>query len=66
MGTLSGDREIQWQKYDDCNVSCYDWYGSSRPFFIGKRIFALLKNELVEGYLSSHSVHEKQRIDVFD
>ncbi|HEX7028091.1 MAG TPA: beta-propeller domain-containing protein [Gammaproteobacteria bacterium] len=66
MGTLSGDREIQWQNYGDCNISCYDWYGSSRPFFIGERIFALLKNELVEGYLSSHSIHEKQRIDVFD
>lgn len=65
MGALPGNREIQWQS-TDCNVSCYDWYGSSRPFFIGDRIFALLKNELVEGYLSSHSIHEKQRIDVFD
>jgi hypothetical protein len=66
MGVLRGDRELKWENEDNCEVSCYDWYGSSRPFFIGERIFALLKNELVEAYLSSHTIHEKQRIDIFD
>jgi hypothetical protein len=66
MGVLQGDRELKWENEDDCEVSCYDWYGSSRPFFIGERLFALLKNELVEAYLSSHTLHEKQRIDIFD
>lgn len=65
MGSLRGDRKIQWED-NNCNTSCYDWYGSSRPFFIGNRIFALLKNEMVEGYISSHSIHEKQRINIFD
>ena len=40
---------------DDCTVSCIDWYGEARPFFIGDWVFALIDYELIEaaGYPSS-------------
>ena len=34
---------------DGCKASCVDWYGNARPIFMGKRVFALLGYELVEG-----------------
>jgi hypothetical protein len=34
---------------DACRASCVDWYGNSRPLFIGSRVFALMGYELVEG-----------------
>lgn len=40
---------------DNCIVSCVDWYGEARPFFVGDRVFALIDYELIEaaGYPSS-------------
>lgn len=46
---------------DACQISCTDWYGDSRPFFIGDRIYAVLGYELIEGYLSGVSIHEAGR-----
>jgi hypothetical protein len=34
---------------DGCRASCVDWYGNSRPLFLGGRVFALMGYELVEG-----------------
>jgi hypothetical protein len=48
---------------DDCKVSCSDWYGDSRPFFIGDQIYALLGYEMVEGYLSGVMLQELSRVD---
>lgn len=31
-----------------CEVSCVDWYGNTRPIFLGDRIFALMGDELAE------------------
>jgi hypothetical protein len=31
-----------------CKTSCTDWYGNTRPIFLGNRIFALMGQELVE------------------
>ena len=33
----------------ECEVSCIDWYGNSRPIFTDGRIFALTGTELIEG-----------------
>lgn len=62
-GALKGDRSTVWSNRSTCKVSCTDWYGSARPIFIGDRIFALLKYELIEGVLSGNSVFEEQRIN---
>ena len=49
---------------DDCELSCFDWYGNSRPFFIGKRIFALSGDELAEAELIADKVVETQRVNI--
>jgi hypothetical protein len=48
---------------DHCEVSCMDWYGNSRPIFIGGRVFALLGNELVEGTIRGPTVVEVGRVN---
>lgn len=40
-----------------------DWYGDARPLFLGKRIFALLGYELVEGRLVQGRIEEVGRVD---
>jgi hypothetical protein len=49
---------------EDCESSCYDWYGNTRPFFIGQRIFGLAGFTLIEAQLSGGMVGELQRIDI--
>jgi hypothetical protein len=47
-----------------CQVSCIDWYGNSRPLFVGNRVFALTATELVEGRVIDARIAEVQRIDL--
>jgi hypothetical protein len=47
---------------DGCMASCVDWYGNSRPIFIGNRTFALMGYELVEGEMSPNSIRELRRV----
>jgi hypothetical protein len=47
---------------DDCRASCVDWYGNSRPLFLGDRILALLGYEIVEGQLSNGRIEELRRV----
>lgn len=47
-----------------CEVSCVDWYGNSRPIFIGERVFALTGFELIEGAVAGGRIIEIARIDV--
>jgi hypothetical protein len=47
---------------DGCRASCVDWYGNSRPIFIGNRTFALMGYELVEGSVSREAIREIRRV----
>jgi hypothetical protein len=47
---------------DACQASCVDWYGNARPIFLGRRTFALLGYELVEGRLDDGRIRETARI----
>jgi hypothetical protein len=49
-----------------CKFSCDDWYGNSRPIFIGERIFALSGDELIEGGLLDGEIIEVTRINYID
>ncbi len=49
-----------------CTVSCDDWYGNSRPFFIENRIFALTGDELIEASLIDGKIVELSRINITD
>ncbi len=48
---------------DGCRASCVDWYGNSRPLFIGGRVFALMGYELVEGRIAGGKIGEVQRVN---
>jgi hypothetical protein len=43
---------------DRCVASCVDWYGNARPLFVGRRVFALLGYELVEGEVRNGRIEE--------
>jgi hypothetical protein len=51
---------------DACRASCVDWYGNSRPIFIGQRVFALMGYELVEGRIEQRwgqeAIDERRRV----
>jgi hypothetical protein len=49
---------------DGCMTSCVDWYGNARPIFVGRRIFALLGYELVEGRIDRGRIREVARADM--
>jgi hypothetical protein len=51
---------------DHCIVSCADWYGDSRPFFIGDKVYALLGYELIQGYWTGGAVEEAGRANALD
>lgn len=61
LGELASDQK--GLRDDGCTASCVDWYGNARPVFIGKRMFALLGYELVEGRLAGGRVSEIARTD---
>lgn len=48
----------------ECEVSCIDWYGNSRPIFTDGRIFALMGTELVEGRIAGDEILEVQRLNI--
>ncbi|WP_317930711.1 beta-propeller domain-containing protein [Halioxenophilus sp. WMMB6] len=48
---------------EDCVVSCVDWYGNSRPFFLRGKVYGLSGYELIQGDFFQGEVRELQRID---
>jgi len=48
---------------EKCQASCVDWYGNSRPLFVGERVFALLGAELVEGTERHERLVERRRVN---
>jgi len=50
------------QADDNCEVSCVDWYGNSRPIFYADRTFALIGYELIEGKVTTDRISELQRL----
>ncbi|MDR0440854.1 MAG: beta-propeller domain-containing protein [Candidatus Accumulibacter sp.] len=62
LGTLNASRKVNTN--DGCKASCVDWYGNSRPLFVGGRIFALMGYEIVEGALADGGITEARRVDI--
>jgi len=48
----------------ECEVSCIDWYGNSRPIFTDGRIFGLSGTELIEGRIAGGRISEVQRLNI--
>ena len=47
-----------------CEVSCVDWYGNSRPIFTDGRVFALTGTEMIEGRIFRGEIHQVQRLNI--
>jgi hypothetical protein len=63
LGVLeAAPADTSWGK--DCKswLSCVDWYGNARPLFVGRRVFALMGYELVEGVLKDRRIQEVRRV----
>lgn len=54
------------QPEPECELSCVDWYGNARLFFVGERIFALSADQLVESRLRGGQLQEVARIRLSD
>ena len=63
LGTLNASEASSHDTYD-CEVSCVDWYGNSRPIFTSGRIFALSGTELIEGQIIDDRISAKRRLDM--
>jgi hypothetical protein len=48
----------------ECEVSCIDWYGNSRPIFTDGRVFALTGTEIIEGRIFGGEIQEVQRLNI--
>lgn len=65
------DSRVLYDRRDDedglpgyeCEVSCVDWYGNSRPIFTDGRVFGLTGVELVEGVVGAEGIREIRRFD---
>ncbi|KZN70357.1 beta-propeller domain-containing protein [Pseudoalteromonas luteoviolacea] len=55
--------KVNPRTFIDCEVSCSDWYGNSRPFYIGNRVFALVGDVLIESHIIDEQVIELTRVD---
>ncbi len=58
-----GDNAEEDDDYE-CEVSCIDWYGNSRPIFTDGRVFGLSGTSLIEGKLVKGEIRELQRINL--
>ncbi|MFW9876112.1 MAG: beta-propeller domain-containing protein [Candidatus Thorarchaeota archaeon] len=61
LGTLKGSAPRE--ENDNCEYSCVDWYGNSRPIFYSDRIFGLMGYELLEGELKAEEITEKGKVN---
>ncbi len=59
LGSLEAQTASSNNSNDGCKASCVDWYGNARPLFLGKRVFALLGYEVVEGSVQRQSDREQ-------
>lgn len=48
----------------ECEVSCVDWYGNTRPIFTEGRIFGLMETEIVEARVEGGKIAERHRLDM--
>src|SRR4051812_27549578 len=54
--------EVQKIPGYECEVSCIDWYGNTRPIFTDGRVFALTGVELIEGKVEGGAIREVRRL----
>lgn len=63
VGPLLASEADEHETYE-CEVSCVDWYGNSRPVFTDARVFALSGTELIEGEIVDGVIRERRRVNL--
>lgn len=63
IGEIKADEDAVDDDYD-CEVSCVDWYGNTRPIFTDGRVFGLTGTELVEGRVDNGRLVEIRRLNL--
>lgn len=63
LGALTADEDALDDDYE-CEISCIDWYGNTRPIFTEGRIFALSGVELIEGVIEGERIAERRRLNL--
>ncbi|OYX09901.1 MAG: hypothetical protein B7Z08_03470 [Sphingomonadales bacterium 32-68-7] len=65
-GLLRGkpEQEVVTAAGYECEVSCIDWYGNTRPFFLGGKVYGLMATDLIEAELVEGKVTERRRVDL--
>jgi hypothetical protein len=63
LGELEAREKAQHPAYN-CEVSCIDWYGNTRPIFTDGRVFALAATEIVEGRVHEGRILEIGRLNL--
>lgn len=61
LGSLKGS--APQEENDNCEYSCVDWYGNSRPIFYRNRIFGLLGYEIIEGDLQEEEILRSNKVN---
>jgi hypothetical protein len=61
IDSLRGTSVTKSASDDGCTNSCADWYGNTRPIFLGDRILALIGYELIEGADRGDHIEETRR-----
>lgn len=62
VGEIEGSERQKSEK--PCEVSCIDWYGAARPFFIDDRLYALMDFELVRARLVRGKIEVEERLSL--
>ena len=67
-GTFSASGQLLGNRIDvtedTCKVSCVDWYGVARPFFINQHIYDLIDFELLKAIYSETEIDTLQRLNL--
>lgn len=63
LGPLRAAANARDPRYQ-CQVSCIDWYGNSRPIFTDGRVFALSETEIIEGTVEGGAIREIRRLNL--
>ncbi len=63
-GAMAGPEDDKVHPDYNCEMSCVDWYGNTRPVFLNGRIFGLLGTDLLEAKITGNKIRELSRIDL--
>lgn len=70
LGDLSLAGKMEEQAFEEegnmCTTSCADWYGNTRPIFLGNKVIGLMGDQMSRGFLNSEgNVEVEEHLNIF-